>query len=420
MKFNKKPAIKQLYIWIALGVIVFAVYFPILSNAFLLFWSDGWTVMNSYTFDGFASGNVRKIFTEPYNGQYSPVNQFYYILLYSISGLDSFTFHSGSLFLHFANVMLVYRLLFKILLLSGSFNRKESSCLSFFTALLFAVYPLNAESVSWISASKVLLFTLFYLLSLLTYIQYAGKRKLKYYISSLCFFILSFGAKEQAITLTLSVVLLDFVLGRNLKDIKVWTEKIPFALLSVLFIFITLRMQGDVFSYTGPYSFSQRFVLVFYSFMEYVTKCILPVNIPFLYPYRADETVPGYFWIYPLIVVVSLALFFIEFKIKQHKCICFTLLFFAINLHVISLPRFNILADSHIYITSSAVFLLAGILFLYAIRKYRRYRTLLFAGLMTYIIISGIYSHRQTKTWHDSDSLKNTLQIDVSNKYYDR
>jgi hypothetical protein len=32
----------------------------------------------------------------------------------------------------------------------------------------------------------------------------------------------------------------------------------------------------------------------------------------------------------------------------------------------------------------------------------------------------GIYSHKQIKEWHDSDSLKNTLQIDQINKYYDR
>jgi hypothetical protein len=318
-------------------------------------------------------------------------------------------------------VILVRRLLLKMLMLSGSFNKKECSCLSFFTALLFAIYPLNAESVSWISASKVLLFTLFYLLSLLTYIQYVRRKNLKYYICSLCFFLLSFGAKEQAITLSLSVILLDYVFNRNLKDKKVWIEKVPFVLLSILFIFITLRMQGDVFSYTGnSYSFSERFVLMFYSFMEYITKCIFPVNIPFLFPYQTEGAVPGYFWTYPVIAVILLTLFFIEFKIKRHRYIYFLLLFFVVNLYVISLPRFSVLADSYVYILSSAVFLSAGILFLHIIREYRKYRILLFAGLAAYIMTLGIYSHNQTKKWHNSDSLKNTLQIDLIKKYYDR
>ncbi|MDR0606520.1 MAG: hypothetical protein LBG80_19780, partial [Bacteroidales bacterium] len=270
MKFNKKSKIKPLYVWTVLGTIVFAVYFPVLCNAFLLFWNDNWMVMNNYTFDGFTPGNIGKILTEPYNGQYSPVNQFYYILLYSIAGLDSFIFHLGSLLLHFVNVILVCRLLLKILLLSGNFNKNECNCLSFFAALLFAIYPLNAESVAWISASKVLLFTLFYLLSLLTYIRYVTEKKLRHYVFSLCFFLLSFGVKEQAISLSLSVILLDYVFNRNFKDRKVWIEKVPFVLLSILFIVITLRMQGYVFSYTGDsYSFSEKFVLMFYSFMEY-------------------------------------------------------------------------------------------------------------------------------------------------------
>jgi hypothetical protein len=377
-------------------------------------------VMNSYTFDGFMPDNIKKILTEPYNGQYSPVNQLYYILLYSISGLDSFTFHSGSLLLHFANALLVYSLLFKILLLSGNFNRNESNWLAFFTAALFSIYPLNAESVSWISASKVLLLTFFYLLSLLTYIRYITTKKLQYYLCSLCFFILSFGAKEEAISLTLIVILLDYVLNRNWKNKTVWIEKIPFIALSVLFIFITQRMQGDVFLYTGSYSFSQRFVLIFYSLMEYITKCILPINISFLYPYQADEFVPEYFWIYPLIVVILLVLFFIEFKVKIHRCIYFALLFFVINLYIVSLPRFNIPADCHIYITSSAVFLFTGILFLRIIKKYHKYKTLLYTGLMLYIMILCIYSHKQVRMWHDSDSLKNTIQIDVVKKYYDK
>ncbi|MDR0603780.1 MAG: hypothetical protein LBG80_05695 [Bacteroidales bacterium] len=421
MKFNKKSEIKQLYIWITLGIIVLAVYIPVLSNAFLLFWNDNWMVMNSYTFDGFTPDNLRKILTDPYNGQYSPVNQIYYLLLYSVSGLDSFTFHLGSLLLHFANVMLVYHLLFKILMLSSNFNGKESNCLAFFTALLFAIYPLNAESVSWISASKVLLFTLFYLLSLLAYIQYVSRKKLKYYFFSICFFILSFGSKEQAITVIFSVILLDYVLRRNLKDKRVWIEKVPFALLSILFLAITLCMQGDVFSDTGgSYSFFERFVLIFYSFMEYITKCIFPIDIPFLYPYQTGGTVPAYFWAYPVIVIIFLILFFTEFKIKKHRHLYFVLLFFVINLGINSLPRFNVLADCHIYITIPAVFLFTGIFFLNIIKKYRKYRILLFAGLMTYIIILGIYSHQQTKTWRDSDSLKNTLQIYQINKYYDR
>jgi hypothetical protein len=63
-------------------------YLPALFNNFILRWDDQWVVINHYSYGGFTADNLWKVLTEFYHGQYSPVNQLYYILLYSINGFD--------------------------------------------------------------------------------------------------------------------------------------------------------------------------------------------------------------------------------------------------------------------------------------------------------------------------------------------
>jgi hypothetical protein len=89
---SKRP---QLSACIALGLAVFAVYFPALSNGFLMLWDDQWVVINSYTYHGLAPDNLWRILTEFYHGQYAPLNQFYYTCLYSAFGLNPPLLSSG-------------------------------------------------------------------------------------------------------------------------------------------------------------------------------------------------------------------------------------------------------------------------------------------------------------------------------------
>ena len=61
-------------------------YFPVLNNQFQSLWDDQWVVMNGYTEAGLGWDNILKIFIEFYHGQYAPINQLYYTVLYSLFG----------------------------------------------------------------------------------------------------------------------------------------------------------------------------------------------------------------------------------------------------------------------------------------------------------------------------------------------
>jgi hypothetical protein len=405
---------RRLLILLLLVIAVGVTYLPALFNNFILRWDDQWVVVNHYTYGGFTADNLWKVLTEFYHGQYSPVNQLYYILLYSINGFDPFVFHLGSLLLHLVNVILVCFLFSKILLSSGSFNKNDSVYLSFFTALLFAVHPFNVESAAWLSASKVLVYSVFYLLAMIAYVRYINSRKLKYYIFSLFLFVISFGGKEQAVTLPLILILLDYVLCRDLRNKRLWLEKLPFFLISLAGGILTIYSQGN--SLNGDsYPFYQRIVFAAYTLTEYFTKCVFPVNLLYLYPFpnQQGETLPVKMWIYPAALFI-LFLMAVKYKMQKHKWICFLSLYFTahllITLHLISLSRFAIIADRYVYMASPAVFLGVGILLLQLVKRFARYKRLLFLSAGIYIILLGTYSHERSKVWHDTDSLKKELR----------
>lgn len=227
-------------------VLVALVYHPVYRFDFLTSWDDQLFVTNFYTEDGFQASNLSAIFTEFYRGQYAPLNQLHYTALYHIFGYHQGAFHIASLLIHFLNTVLVYRFSMAVWRRLGLQTTLKLSIrrLGFLTAVLFAVLPINVEPVAWVSASKVLIYAFFYLLSLLLYSHYLDSGKSVYYYAVLVAYLLSFFGKEQAVSLPLALFLLDWLWNRNLWEKNVWLEKIPVFILSVLFGLITIESQG--------------------------------------------------------------------------------------------------------------------------------------------------------------------------------
>ena len=204
-----------------------AVYFPVLGHDFLYYWDDQWQVMNQYTEGGWNMRNLWAIFTEFLGGQYSPINELLYLVIYSFSGYNPFGFHLLSLLLHAANALLIYVCMNRLLEINRKFETEHRQLTAFFTALIFALHPLNVESVAWISASKIVVYSFFYLLATLAFLSYLKESKLKYYFLTLLLFTCSFLGKEQASIFPLWALLIYWLCGYNFKDRKVWLGIIP-------------------------------------------------------------------------------------------------------------------------------------------------------------------------------------------------
>jgi hypothetical protein len=206
-------------LWLSVSLVLVSciVYYPTFNNQFQNFWDDQWVAINHYTKDGLTRKNLWAILSEFYHGQYAPVNQLYYTLLHALFGYNAMAFHGMCLLIHILNVLLVFSLIKKLLSLNKGFDELSVQRIAYFTAVLFAIHPFLVEAVAWIAASKIILYALFYLIALHCYLKYTVALKLKYYLLTLLFFIISFGAKEQAVTLPVCFILIDYALNRNLK-----------------------------------------------------------------------------------------------------------------------------------------------------------------------------------------------------------
>ncbi|MCC8427313.1 hypothetical protein LJ658_20285 [Mucilaginibacter sp. UR6-11] len=286
--------------------------------------------------------------------------------------------------------------------------------------LLFAISPFNLEPVVWVSAAKVIIYALFYLLAVHSYCKYLEAKKTLYFYLTLLFFIISFGAKEQAVTLPLCLLLLDFFYARTLKDKLVWLEKLPFFIASLLFGYISIQSQGkELFESTNFYPLYQRVILSFYTFSEYFVKTVIPINLSYLYPFpfQIGDAVPLYLWIYPIAVMTFLVAYFRTWL--KIKWLTFGTLFFAIHLllviNLLSLARFSVVADRYAYMATIGLYFVLAILFLKALKCNYLKKWVVGSGLL-YMLYFMTYAHYYSYTWVNNLTLKSHLRKEVRSR----
>lgn len=412
LKIGKIPKATAI---LTLIVISLLVYWPVIFHDFQFEWDDQWVVLNQYTEKGLEAHNLWNILTEFYRGQYAPANELYYASIYNFFGYNPAWFHLGSLLLHLVNVSLVFIFMYRLQVMSGSAAGRAQGT-AFITALLMALHPFLVESVAWISASKILIYVMFYLLGLIQYLKYLRHPTLRNYALVLSFFVLSFGGKEQAVIFPLCLLLLDHVTGRSLKSKQVWREKIVFFSLSLVFGILTLLSQrangdGPLASESIHYPFYQNIAFGCYAFSEYLVKCFAPIKLLYLYPFpnQPGEQMPMRLWMYPVLIV--LAVFLLRDFYRQ-KWIVFGIIFFVIHillaLHIIPMSRFTIVADRYVYLSSIGTFFIIALLLEHAFYKVSSKWSMV--ALIFYITVLGLYAGQRVKVWHDTASLKKELK----------
>lgn len=154
------------WICILLSFVTLAVFWPVFKADLLAF--DDPIYVNAHVVQGLSWKNIVWAFTNVDAGFWHPLTWLSLMLDADLSGTSPGGYHATSLMLHIANAVLVF-LLFQRL--------TDSLWPSAWVAALFALHPLHVETVAWVADRKDLLATLFFLLTLLAYAQYAGLRE---------------------------------------------------------------------------------------------------------------------------------------------------------------------------------------------------------------------------------------------------
>ena len=265
--------LKRLLLPGLLALLLLIAYLPLLAGGDFLHWDDNYQITNNADLRLGLSA-IPKIFSSFYLDMYQPLTTMNYWLDFKLWGLNAIAFHLLSLAWHLLNAYLVFLLLRKL---------KVNKELSLVSCLLFALWPTQAEAVSWLSARSTLLSTTGALLSMLLYLKNQTVKQTKFYWLSFAFFIAAMLAKISVAGLWL---LLPFLADRErLPDIKAWIKTWPFALAS--FCLMSWATVGRHLSTQQQPADYQAWYIpnVAYSFWSTLLNIIWPFRLSPLYPH---------------------------------------------------------------------------------------------------------------------------------------
>jgi len=399
-------------------------YLPALKNNFVN-WDDDWYIIENEFIRNVSAKNVSSILTEFYHGQYSPVTTLVLAINYKMSELKPFSYHLTSVVFHLINTAFVFWLIYVLisrinkekkqrLKLQGEYNPLN---LAVIVSVFFGIHVLQVESVAWVSAQKIVLYTLFFLLSCIAYLYFVQTKSKVYYGIAAVLFTLSFGSKEQAMVLPIMFVAFDFILNRDLKSKQVIIEKIPFFILAIIFGIVSLYSQqnyGAISDRVG-YPFTDRIAFAGYSFLAYIAKVLFPTKLGAFYPMpnNLGEPLPSVYWVYPpLALIVAAASLLL---LKRNRLLFFGVLIYMINigltLQIVSTGRDVIIADRYVYIPAIGIFLMAGIIYEHLKAKGSTIKAIATSVLVILAIASFAGTQQRIKVWYDGITLWTDTQI---------
>jgi tetratricopeptide (TPR) repeat protein len=217
--------------------------------------------------------------------------------------------HLTSLLLHLTNVVLLF------LVLQVMTGALWPSAL---VAALFAIHPINVESVAWVAERKNLLSTSFWLLTMWAYVRYARQPAWNRYLAVLASFALALMCKPMVVTLPFALLLLDYWPLDRLKNTaadsandkadnpkkrgkqveagraypmrnlgQLLIEKAPLLLLAAVSSVITVRAQqaGGAVGTTEVFPLSVRFENAVVSYADYLLDIVWPLRLAVFYPH---------------------------------------------------------------------------------------------------------------------------------------
>lgn len=395
--FNLKSIICLLGLLIAVSVC----FAPSLKNDFTNWDDEKYVLQNpniELSFDHFIES-----FSTPVVGNIHPITTLSLSFDHFLKGFDAKQFHLTSLIFHVINTLLVF--FFIYFLMMGNWK------IALIVAFFFGIHPMHVESVAWISGRKDVVYTCFFLLGMIAYLQFIKQKKRLFYGLTFLFFILSVLAKPAAVVFPLILILLDFFKKRKLET-KVLLEKIPFFAMAILMGIVTIQVQGSDGAIRYSYTFIQKICFASYGFIQYIFKMILPIDLSALYPYPAvGNGLPNNFYVFPFLACLILAIpIYILIKQKSFKGLAgnlsFGILFYLIT--VILVLQFvsvggAIMADRYTYLPYLGLFFIVAS-FINLIKKEQLQRY--FAGFLILIGFGFAYlSNQRISVWKNSETL---------------
>jgi protein O-mannosyl-transferase len=354
-----------------LVAMVLLLYWPVAGYDFIDMDDNLYLLENPGIQKGISREGISWAMTTLYTTNWHPLTWLSLMADYELHGLNAAGYHVHNLLLHILNAVLLFLVLRRM-------TRETWKCLT--VAVLFAVHPLNIESVAWIAERKNLLSTLFWILTLFAYVRYTERPGWMRYTPALLLFALGLTAKPMLVTLPFVLLLLDYWPLRRFSPAGRWNdesgpahgrfvlwpllkEKIPFFLLSLCSGLITLyaAKTGGTVKSMAAFPLAGRIENALVAFVSYLDKTFRPVDLVIFYPYPTTG--------HPLwqsaaaLLLLTAVTVFVALKRKKHPYLITGWFWYLITLlPVIGIIQVGLqsMANRYAYIPLIGIFVLAA------------------------------------------------------------
>jgi protein O-mannosyl-transferase len=410
---------------VAVALLTLLAFYPALKNDFVN-WDDPTNFLRNNDYRGLGLAQLKWMWTSHLIGRYIPVTWMTLGLDYTIWKMNPFGYHLTGILFHTANAVLFYFIALALYRIATSAKAEAPEHRVFLAALiaalLFALHPLRAESVAWVTERRDVVSGLFYLLAILAYLRgFDGPdRRIRgrCYWLSLASFALALLSKEIAVTLPVVLLLLDIYPLRRLGGGRerwagkaaraVWLEKLPFLALTIADTTLALVIAHGESSYASlaGASWWSRTAAAVYSLAFYLWKTVVPLHLVPFYPLTPHKVDP---WAAPLelsaLVALSLTIAAL-FLWRRFPALLMVWLAYAVTLVPVLGFLDNgpqITADRYSYLSCLGWALLAGAAMLFWKKDQRPWLIPAAAGVVI-LALAGL-TWRQVLIWRDSETL---------------
>ncbi|PKN20382.1 MAG: hypothetical protein CVU71_00900 [Deltaproteobacteria bacterium HGW-Deltaproteobacteria-6] len=288
---------KKIVVIVVLIILILAGYWQVQDFEFVNYDDTIYVTQNFKTQTGMTWANIKGTFTDFSMANWHPLTMLSHMMDWQLFGVKAGGHHWSSLIIHIFNTVLLFLLLNS---LTGSVWRSAT------VAALFAIHPINVESVAWIAERKNVLSTFFWMLTMMFYVRYVKRPVWERYLPVLLCFALGLMSKPMLVTLPFTLLLLDYwplhrtyfntlgegpeksceIKGMKQKVSFLIAEKIPLFVLSIVFSCITLYAQHNdgTLSDLDMVPITDRISNAIVSYSLYIKKLLWPMDLAVLYP----------------------------------------------------------------------------------------------------------------------------------------
>ncbi len=430
---------KNLIIASSIVATILIVYCPIISSEFINLDDPDYVIDNQYIHKGISIDSLKWAFRIPCVGEeivtyWHPLTWISHMLDYELFGLDPGMHHLMNVLFHIINSLLIFHILHRM---------TGSSWSSAFVAALFALHPMNVDSVAWVAERKNLLSTFLWLLTTLLYFRYSRSSNLTQYLSTIGMFILGLLAKPMLVTLPFVLFLMDYWplkrfsfgdTGNNdsgrlralwkckyqgVRLSSLIMEKVPFiflALVSISISSLSLRRGGALVSMDSvPMGLRIQNAIV--SYLIYIKKLLWPFDLTIFYPY--PDYIPLWKVIGASVLIVFITAAALRLVLRAPYFIVGWLWFLGTLVPVSGIMQGGLwpeIADRWAYVPFIGLFIIVAWGAPQVMQSLRYRGVLLVASGTAVLCLLMVISHMQTGIWKNSVTLfSHALQVNRDN-----